>query len=277
MIRFITIYIIFDVINYHKMSTLSILADNIRYLRLKQVPNLSQEKFAEKLLISRESYAKYETAKYTPPLDVLLAISRYYHISTDLLLTVDLRKYKLEEMLSLPDNRILLPIKTDGKGENKIEIVPYKASMGYLTGYSDPEYVENLQTMSLPFLHNGKYRAFPAEGDSMPPYQDGTYIVGKYIESIADIKVGKTHVLVTRSGFTFKRVESINDGSITVRSDNTFYDSYDIPFFDLWEAWQYAGSFSSKEQEIVDFTNEDIKSMLIKLTQEVTELKDKVG
>ncbi|MGE6397377.1 XRE family transcriptional regulator [Chryseobacterium scophthalmum] len=259
------------------MSTLSILADNIRYLRLKQVPNLSQEKFAEKLLISRESYAKYETAKYTPPLDVLLAISRYYHISTDLLLTVDLRKYKLEEMLSLPDNRILLPIKTDGKGENKIEIVPYKASMGYLTGYSDPEYVENLQTMSLPFLHNGKYRAFPAEGDSMPPYQDGTYIVGKYIESIADIKVGKTHVLVTRSGFTFKRVESINDGSITVRSDNTFYDSYDIPFVDLWEAWQYAGSFSSKEQEIVDFTNEDIKSMLIKLTKEVTELKDKVG
>lgn len=258
------------------MSTLSILADNIRYLRLKQVPNLSQEKIAEKLMISRESYAKYETAKYSLPLDVLLAISRYYHISTDLLLTVDLRKYKLEEMLNLPDNRILLPIKTDSKGENKIEIVPYKASMGYLTGYSDPEYVESLQTMSLPFLHNGKYRAFPAEGDSMPPYQDGTYIVGKYIESLADIKVGKTHVLITRTGFTFKRIESINDNSITVNADNTFYDNYDIPLIDLWEAWQYAGSFSSKEQEIIDFTNEDIKSMLIKLMQEVKELKDKV-
>lgn len=81
------------------MSTLSTLADNIRYLRLQQKPNLSQEKIAEKLLISRESYAKYETAKYAPPLDVLLAISRYYHISTDLLLTVDLRKYKLEEIM----------------------------------------------------------------------------------------------------------------------------------------------------------------------------------
>jgi transcriptional regulator with XRE-family HTH domain len=259
------------------MSTLSILADNIRYLRLKQVPNLSQEKIAEKLVISRESYAKYETAKYTPPLDVLLAISRYYHISTDLLLTVDLRKYKLEEMLNLPDNRILFPIKTDSKGENKIEIVPYKASMGYLTGYSDPEYVESLQTMSLPFLHNGKYRAFPAEGDSMPPYQDGTYIVGKYIESLADIKVGKTHVLITRTGITFKRIENINDNSITVNADNTFYDNYDIPFIDLWEVWQYAGSFSSKEQEIIDFTNEDIKSMLIKLMQEIKDLKDKVG
>ncbi len=176
------------------MSTHSLLTDNIVYLR-KQRTRLSQEKIAEILGITRDRYAKYEMEKSAPPLDVVVTLSRFYHISTDLLLTVDLRKYKLEEMLNLPDNRILFPIKTDSKGENKIEIVPYKASMGYLTGYSDPEYVESLQTMSLPFLHNGKYRAFPAEGDSMPPYQDGTYIVGKYIESLADIKVGKTHVL----------------------------------------------------------------------------------
>lgn len=259
------------------MSTISILADNIRYLRMQQIPELSQQQLAEKLIVTRVSYAKYETAKASPPLDVLLAISRYYHISTDLLLTVDLRKYKLQEMLNLPDNRILLPIKTDSVGENKIEIIPYKASMGYLTGYADPEYIESLQTMSLPFLHNGKYRAFPAEGDSMPPYQDGTYVVGKYIESIADIKVGKTHVLVTRSGFTFKRIESINTDSITVRSDNEFYDSYDILFVDVWEIWQYAGSFSPKEQEIIDFVNQDVKSMLIKMMQEIRELKNKVS
>ncbi|WP_394678719.1 XRE family transcriptional regulator [uncultured Sphingobacterium sp.] len=263
--------------NIHKMSTLSILADNIRYLRLQQIPEISQQQIADRLFLTRVSYAKYETAKASPPLDVLLAISRYYHISTDLLLTVDLRKYKLQEMLNLPDNRILLPIKTDSVGENKIEIIPYKASMGYLSGYADPEYIENLQTMSLPFLHNGKYRAFPAEGDSMPPYKDGTYVVGKYIENIKDIKIGKTHVLITRSGFTFKRIERINDNSITVGADNTFYDSYDIPFGDLWEAWQYAGSFSSKELEIIDFANEDIKSMLIKLMQEVRELKNKVS
>lgn len=259
------------------MSTLSILADNIRYLRLQQIPELSQQQLAEKLIVTRVSYAKYETAKASPPLDVLLSISRYYHISTDLLLTVDLRKYKLQEMLNLPDNRILLPIKTDSVGENKIEIIPYKASMGYLTGYADPEYIESLQTMSLPFLHNGKYRAFPAEGDSMPPYQDGTYVVGKYIESIVDIKVGKTHVLVTRSGFTFKRIESINTDSITVRSDNEFYDSYNILFVDVWEIWQYAGSFSPKEQEIIDFANQDVKSMLIKMMQEIRELKNKVS
>lgn len=255
------------------MSTRSILADNIRYLRMQQIPELSQQQIADRLFVTRVSYAKYETAKASPPLEVLLAISRYYHISTDLLLTVDLRKYKLQEMLNLPDNRILLPIKTDSLGENKIEIIPYKASMGYLSGYADPEYIESLQTMSLPFLHNGKYRAFPAEGDSMPPYQDGTFIVGKYIETISDVKIGKTHVLVTSKGFTFKRIVNISEQALTVSSDNVFYDNYDIPLTDVWEIWQFAGSFSSKEQEIPDFHNGDVKGILLKLVTEIKQLK----
>ncbi|AKK71312.1 XRE family transcriptional regulator [Chryseobacterium gallinarum] len=259
------------------MSTLSILADNIRYLRMQQTPELTQSKIAEHLKVTRESYAKYETAKSAPPLDVLLAISRYYHISADLLLTVDLRKYPMEELLKLPDNRIILPIKTDHRGENKIEVVPYKASMGYLAGHADPEYIDSLQTMSLPFLHNGKYRAFPVEGDSMPPYKDGTYIIGKYVESITDMKTGKTYLLMTRTGFVFKRLDKINQNSITVKSDNTFYDNYDILFTDLREAWQYAGSFSSQEQEIIDFSNEDVKGMLLTLMNEIKDLKNKLS
>lgn len=255
------------------MSTRSILADNIRYLRLQQIPELSQQQIADRLFVTRVSYAKYETAKASPPLEVLLAISRYYHISTDLLLTVDLRKYKLQEMLNLPDNRILLPIKTDSSGENQIEIVPYKASMGYLSGYADPEYIESLQTMSLPFLHHGKYRAFPAVGDSMPPYKDGTYVIGQFVEEITDIKIGKTYILISRSGILFKRIERINKDSVTVKSDNNFYGNFDILLTDLKELWQYAGCYSPQELEIRDFNNEDVKLILLQLTEEISELK----
>lgn len=257
------------------MSALSILADNITYLRM-QIPKMSQQKFAAQLFITRDAYAKYENGKVNPPLDVLLAISKYYHISTDLLMTVDLRKYKLEEMLNLPDNRILLPIKTDAAGENKIEIIPYKASMGYLAGYADPEYIEGLQTMSLPFLRNGKYRAFPVEGDSMPPYKDGTFIIGEYLENIADLKMGNAYLLVTRTGLTFKRIESINLNTITVKADNDFYDSYDIIFTDLWEAWKYAGSYSPLELKVPETKDEEMKLMLFKLMEDMKELKEKI-
>lgn len=51
--------------------------------------------------------------------------------------------------------------------------------MGSLNGYGDPEFIEGLQTISLPFLRNGRFRAFPVTGDSMPPYNHGTFIVGK--------------------------------------------------------------------------------------------------
>lgn len=276
LVRFFTIYTTFVVINIHKMSTLSILADNIRYLRMRGA-NITQHQIAEKLMVSRDSYAKYETGKASPPLDILLAISRFHHVSTDLLLTVNLRKYRLEEILQLPDNRILLPMKTDSLGENKIEIIPYKASMGYLSGYADPEYIEGLQTMSLPFLHNGKYRAFPAVGDSMPPYKNGTYIIGQFVDEISDIKIGKTYIIISRSGILFKRIEQINKESITVKSDNNFYGNFDILYTELKELWKYAGSYSPQELEIIDFADDDVKSMLIKLMHEIKELKTNIN
>src|SRR5690606_4336144 len=143
---------------------MSLLSENIRYLR-SQLGH-SQQKVADNLIITRGRYSKYEDGATEPPLDILLKISRYYHVSIDLLLSVDLRKISLKEIMKLADNRILLPITVNRRGENKIEIVPHKASMGYLASYADPEYIENLQTISLPFLGMGKFRAFPVEGDS---------------------------------------------------------------------------------------------------------------
>jgi hypothetical protein len=60
-----------------------------------------------------------------------------------------------------------------------------------LTGYADPEFIESLQRISLPFLKNGKYRAFPVTGDSMPPHKEGSFVVGEYLERTSDIVDGK--------------------------------------------------------------------------------------
>ncbi|REC61819.1 XRE family transcriptional regulator [Chryseobacterium pennae] len=250
---------------------MSLLSENLRFLRYEI--NASQQAVADRLLITRARYSKYVEGASEPPIEILLKIARYYRVSMDLLVTIDLRKYNLDEILKLPDNRILLPIKTDSKGENKIEIVPYKASMGYLMGYSDPEYIDELQTMSLPFLHNGKYRAFPVEGDSMPPYSDGNFIIGQYIETVASMKIGKTYLLVTREGFLFKRLDKVSDTSITVKSDNPFYNNLEIPFSDLKEIWQFAGSFASQEQQIINPADDELKRMLMKLMEEIIELK----
>lgn len=157
------------------------------------------------------------------------------------MLSVDLTKHALEDMLTLPDNRIVLPVVVDQNGEESIEIVPQKATMGYLRGYSDPEYIESLERISLPFLKNGKFRAFPADGDSMPPFKDGSFIIGKYMEGINDLKSGNTYIFITlNEGITYKRLRSKNATSVTVASDNTFYEPYDIPLNEIIEVWKYA-------------------------------------
>lgn len=225
---------------------MSLLSENIRYLRsqLKQ----SQQKVADDLIITRGRYAKYEDGASEPPVELLIRISRYFHVSIDLLVSVDLRKISMQELINLPDNRILLPIAVDSYGENTIVVIPHKASMGYLNGYSDPEYIEGLQHISLPFLGIGNYRAFPAEGDSMPPHTDGSYIIGRYMERLSSLKTGKSYVFVTRTeGITFKRLTAIGPDFLTVCADNAFYAPYHIAPSDVFEIWEYACSIATKD------------------------------
>ena len=218
---------------------MSIFSDNIRLLRVKS--GKTQRELSEQITITSSRYSSYENGRSKPPMDVLIRISKFFHVSIDLLLSVDLTKYPLEDMLKLPDNRIVLPIVVDQNGNESIEIVSQKASMGYLTGYSDPEFIEGLERISLPFLKNGKFRAFPADGDSMPPFKNGSFIIGKYMEGINDLKSGNTYVFVTlNDGITYKRLKAKNKNSITVSADNTFYESYEIPFEEILEVWRYA-------------------------------------
>lgn len=255
---------------------MSILSENIRYLR-NQI-NSSQQKVADALFITRGRYAKYEDGASEPPIELLLRISRYFHISIDLMVSVDLRRISIKEIMELPDNRILLPVKVDEAGENRIEIIPHRASMGYLTGYSDPEYIETLQNITLPFLGSGKYRAFPAEGDSMPPHKDGSYIIGRYIDTLGQLKTGKSYVFITREeGITYKRLKEISKDSLLLSADNDFYEPYTLPISDVFEIWEYTCSIATDEFTKEDFEpdHQTIIQMLKELKSEIKELRSK--
>ena len=54
------------------------------------------------------------------------------------------------EKLHIAKGSLANTIETDI--EKTIEIIPVKASAGYLNGYDDPEYIEHLDKIKLPFL-----------------------------------------------------------------------------------------------------------------------------
>lgn len=251
---------------------MSIFSDNIRHLRVKK--EVSQQYVADSLFISRDRLAKYEEGKSQPPFEILIKLSHYYYVSIDLLLTADIRKVDIDGLMKLDDNRILLPIVVDTKGANIIEIIPHKAKAGYLNGYSDPEFVESLQHISLPFLGTGKFRTFPVEGDSMPPHKDGSFIVGRYIENEQDVRDGRTYVLLTKNeGIVYKRLKRIDKRSFMLISDNNFYEPYPVQISEILEIWEYAGSIATKEFEPDNLEPQSIRELLYGIREEVKALK----
>ncbi|MCC9073539.1 helix-turn-helix domain-containing protein [Flavobacterium sp. F-65] len=252
---------------------MSLFSDNIKSLRAKK--KVSQEKVAESLLITRGRYAKYEDGTSEAPYEILKKIAHYYQISIDLLLSVDVRKIPMDDLLKLENNRLLLPITVDVAGENYIEVVTQTAKAGYLNGYADPEFIENLQQISLPFLGPGKHRGFPVEGDSMPPHEDGSIIIGRYIDKLGEVMDGKTYIIITKSdGMVYKRLNKNKRNTLVLESDNHFYPAYEVKASDILEIWEYECNIgkSDQKQESSDFSS--LRDMLLELKREVKELKN---
>lgn len=251
---------------------MSLFSDNIRVLRVRH--KISQEKLAQSLQITRGRYVKYEDGTSEAPYDILKKIAQYFHMSIDLLLSVDVRKINMEDLLKLENNRLVLPIQVNQHGENFIEIVTQKAKAGYLNGYADPEYIENLQQISLPFLGPGKHRGFPVEGDSMPPHEDGSIIIGRYIERLGDVQDGKTYILITKNeGMVYKRLNKNKKNALVLESDNSFYPNYEVRLSDIVEIWEYQCNIgrTDKKQELNEM--EDLKELILEVKREVMELK----
>ena len=241
---------------------MSLFSDNIRALRTKH--KISQEKVAESLAITRGRYVKYEDGTSEAPYEILKKIAQFYHISIDLILSVDIRKIEVEQLLKLENNRLILPIHVDQFGENRIEVVTQKVKAGYLNGYADPEYIEQLQQISLPFLGNGKYRGFPVEGDSMPPHQDGDIIVGRYLEQLEEILSGKTYIIITRTeGMVYKRLNKNKENVLTVASDNYFYPPYEVKASDILEIWEHQCSIARSDKKTEALESTSIKNMFL--------------
>jgi transcriptional regulator with XRE-family HTH domain len=252
-------------------STTETLSNNLRLLRSQK--NYSQQQVADDLDITRVRLAKYEEGKTEPPLDLLKVLANYYHVSIDVMISVDLHRVPREELMKMESNRLLMPITVDSKGRDNVELVPHKARAGYLNSFADPEFIEGLPQIRLPLPNNGKYRCFPIEGDSMPPHKDGSFIVGKYVEKLKDIKDGTTFIIVSKEeGIVYKRVYKKNKNTLELHSDNNVYEPYEIKAHDVLELWSFAASYCTKEHKPEDLNQESILDMFKQIRRDLQQM-----
>ena len=210
----------------------SFAGQNLKYLR--KLKGFTQEEFALKLQIKRSLLGAYEEERAEPRIDVLEIISDHFNISLDDLLRKDLSETKGDYLAKRRIQKL-------GSESNLIHFVPMKAAAGYLAGYADEEFIDELNTFTLPMMGSGQFRAFEIIGESMLPTPSGSIIVGQKINGLDDVKQNVAYIVVSRSeGIVYKRLSknSRTKNKVTLTSDNQSYQPYDMNIEEILELWQ---------------------------------------
>lgn len=253
------------------------LSGNLRFLRKKA--GMTQGQLAEKIGVQRSMISAYEDGRSDPKLAALEVMATVFDIVIDELLFWDIerkgRKYLQQHKLKI------LTVTLDEQEEEWISMVGAKASAGYLNGYADPEYMENLPNFRLPNLSRDKtYRAFEISGDSMLPLTPGTLIIGSYLEHGMEVKNGRTYVLVTKNeGIVYKRVFNYitEQGKLFVVSDNDRYKPYNIPIEEVLEIWEAKAFVSADfpDPSSGTLTIEDLGKMIREVQKDIRKISGK--
>jgi transcriptional regulator with XRE-family HTH domain len=251
---------------------MSIAGQNLKYLR--KLRGWTQEEFANKLGIKRSLIGAYEEERADPRLEVLEILADMFKLSLDELLLKDISITSGNYLAKRRQQKIMM-----SADRNLIHFVPVKAAAGYLASYADTEFIDELNTFTLPMLSGGNYRAFEIIGDSMLPTPSGSIIVGEKIENTTDIKNSQAYIVVSRNeGIVYKRVEKNgrSKNKLTLVSDNPQYQPYQVNAEDVMELWQ-AQMVISKVTMQQRWDMNSLASMVNNLQSQVSTLKKKMN
>ena len=243
---------------------------NLKYLR--KLRGWTQEEFAAKLQIKRSLLGAYEEERAEPRIEVLESVGEIFKLTLDELLLTELGETKGNYLAKRRAQKL-------AAGSNEITFVPVKAAAGYLAGYSDPEYIDELNTFTLPMLASGEYRAFEIVGDSMLPTPSGSVIVGEKIENVDEVRANNTYIVVSKNeGIVYKRVMKNNryKNKLTLISDNPEYEPYHVNPDDILEIWK-AQMIITKANTQQRWDVNQLAGLVSNLQEQVSSLKKKMN
>ena len=215
--------------------------------------------------------------KTKPGFDVLTAIINEFDINPDYLFGKSDIMLRSKKIHNTGYSGMPQVVAVNDAGDENIVYVPTQARAGYLTGYGDADYIEQLPSFHMPHLNNGTFRCFEVQGNSMVrTFFDGDLVFGKYVENLHDIKDGRVYVIVSKNdGIVLKRVINriAERGKLILKSDNKDgnYPMYTINVEEIMEVW-YVTMFASKQMpEPVDVYDRlhDLESKVVELQEQI--------
>lgn len=233
---------------------------NKRLKLVRKALKMSQQEMADLLGVQRSSLSKIENLEEgrNVPKGTSLTLEKFKNVDSNWFDTgegemflINLpKKNNAKDIgeLQYPIEQGDTPFIQLGEGQYLMvmPLVSEYAYAGYLSGYSDTEYIEELpkHTIVVTKYHRGQYRAFEIVGDSMDDntkesIPDGSIVTGREIQKHHWTSKFHTHrykdyvIVHEREGIVTKRIihHDTIQGYITCRSLNPDKENY--PDFDL--------------------------------------------
>ncbi len=209
----------------------------------------SSRQFAVMLDYLPQSLSEILKGRRDVTIELLRKAVEKYKISPAYLLTGDGPMFLTEE--DHKDFRVLT-VMTNADDDERIVHVPIPAQAGYVSELSNPVFVQELPSFTLPDYKYkvGTHRSFDVAGDSMEPTLfEGDKVVCSFLEPTlweTGLKDNYVYVVITRADVVVKRLFNRirEDRCVELGSDNSFYDTYRIPINEVREVWYVRAKIS---------------------------------
>ncbi len=229
----------------------------------------SSRQFALSLEYLPQSLSEILKGRRDVTIELLRKSVEVYQINPVYIFTGDGPMFMTEEDHK---NFRVLTIVTNAQSDERIVHVPVQAQAGYASELTDPTFVQDLPTYTLPDYKykSGTHRSFDVEGDSMEPTLfEGDKVICSYLEPTlweTALKDNFVYVIVTRGDVLVKRIENRlkTEKQLILISDNNYYKPYGVSLGDIREIWYVRAKISPflpSPQNIQKLLREELSEM----------------
>jgi repressor LexA len=199
------------------------LGSNLLILRTKK--NISQEKLADIVGVKRTTITNYESNLSTPDYEKLILLAKFFDISTDDLLTKQLKNeagYSKSNIVK--ESEILYTAK-----KQKIPLIPIEA-IAEFNSTEINDLTNEATHYAIPDFNNKADFLIRISGNSMSPkYVKGDLVACKKIPNESFIRWGNLYLIDTIQGEIFNRLfEGEDDLTIKCVSDNELFPPFKL-------------------------------------------------
>lgn len=235
-------------------------------LRKKHL-KLNQKSFGQPISYTQSAISEIEKGNNNITQKFLLSLCNYYHVNLEWLESGQMPIFKLQKDINATAISDIFQIDEEISHNKYIDIgngtmlmltplVNEYAYAGYLAGFKDPEFLEELPTHPIYVnkYYKGNYQSFTAVGDSMTSsnpelIEDNIYhgnivtgreVIRPHWQSQLHTHKFLDYVIVHREGILIKRIinHDVSKGLITVHSLNENKDLYPDREISLDEVYQ---------------------------------------